>query len=1608
MGDDMYNSILHGSLNNLPTLNSRLVRIFVSSTFTDTREERNVLLEEVYPNLKSICKEKYGMDFQTFLNQKHGFRPLQASIVATEFQMLCDALKELGKDTSQLKQWYKKDENQVPPVYILQPISTYIPGYRDKSNQSAREEWDTVFNHLRENLRTASRTSHQQGKLSKEDMHKYYMSVTEAEIASGILRLPDSAADHCLCFVRIIEDITNHLDHSKAWRFIDVLTENQRALDNEAQTILGELRDDKIVKKLNNFNISSMVAKIDAAVNREKSLNTDEIYIEVLQHLSMARERCEMFHGREEILEMISEYLHGNEQQILVLYGQSGCGKTSIMAQTIKLVAGMFKSVAVVVRFLGTSPHSSNLWRLLRSLCEQITACYGKDKSEIPEDFDDLKDYFLKSLKFATPTKPLVLILDSLDQLTSEHNSYKLHWLPRKLPANVRFLVSTYTEASNLLDTLRLVFSGHVFVQVPVFSQVLSTEVLTAWLKNKKRTLTKEQFGFVEEVFKKCSLPLFVKLTYDQVLLWKSYTPSNLCQLSFTVQQSIQTLFSQLEKKHGVTMVTRSLSYVTASASGISETELEDLLSLDDTVLTDVFQIHIPPLRRIPPLLWVRIRHDISQYLVDKEVDEVRSFFWYHRQFFETAKKRYLSDKVYKQEIHSLMADYYLGKWYGIKKPFRYTPEQMKKIGITSPDDEADRKISAQPLIYSKEGKIVRYNKRKLNKLPYHLYKANRAGEVRSVCLFNYNWLLNKIKAVSLQDVLLDYTHFGENNGIIHKALKAGKSTLKLFPETIAIELCGRLLALLQTKTEKHETKLLEDSMQASAKQCRLVPYVSCYTIPSQSELYSIENSQVPVNAYISDISSESSHFATLAEQNTVMIWDSEVGELETTVTLISTDEANLNVMKKPSGKDVVIVGTTHQEKLNPVFVVNINNGEVEHRLMLDKLYKKIVFNDQLHFSVTDKLLLVHVNNQAADVFDLKSSKLLHEFDGEPDQAIFVAMDTMLVLHPTKTNFYKIYRSDTFELVHQVNCKGTPKSLFINDKTTLGCVVMENLPDMLILNLEEGSQLGNQKGHVNVASMSKTKNQRVTMEAGVGLVTSLEGFLVFDVKSLKKLREIKVPDQFKPRYRVLDFDAVLTPDQAYIIAGYDRHLIVWETKTGKLVDSIEATRSRISHLKISPDGKYVIQTNGRNNQITAWSVEALKKNIHSYKPLSLSNSARYMCVNREGTVAVTRSINSTDFSVIDVIQGTKRCDISHDFEGMCPFVTEDGIYAVIREYNSENCLKVWDTVSGEMVSQVAVSSLYLKAYILGTKPENMVVMVENDATQQNILTFYNLPSATETGISVTLGKYNMLQIFFADHDKYLFVGIEEHTDSGVKIYTKGYSVSTGKEIMVYPKMHPKKVQMITPDSDCIMGQRIHVDKNGKESWELAVLKIETGDAIATCRDCPESVLYIGNKGQYGIDRKRFVYDIKKGKRLFQFDPECEESKSTPKPKLTKDEKLALWIDMKSGLVKLGNVETQELIGMAPTHSLVLNLEVTPKGIILVGCEDGRIMLLQIVDGGKNKDALFHGVFTRSMKRGLQMRDSLLQSLKPGKKIERAPETSQQRDGAKTSKTCSLL
>ena len=313
-----------------------------------------------------------------------------------------------------------------------------------------------------------------------------------------------------------------------------------------------------------------------------------------------------------------------------------------------------------------------------------------------------------------------------------------------------------------------MLFQGQItvptnYIQILPLGQSVSLGIIQEWLSASKRSLTEHQFDVVQFALSSCSLPLYTRLVFKEVCRWTSYDTPDVTRLAETVKGVIHTLFDRVERQHGKTFVAYALSYITASKNGLSDAELEDVLSLDDTVLNDVFIHWIPPIRRIPPLLWPRLNDDLSNYIVQREANGIIVNWWYHRQFISVAQKRFLCVPDHRKHIHGNLSDYFLGTWGGKPKPFEYDKKHMKVLGLHSRNSAADRKVPKQPLWFGhsiylppRHGRVL-YNLRKLSELPYHLTESGQTFVLKQEVLFNYVWLHTKLSATSLQDVLSDF-----------------------------------------------------------------------------------------------------------------------------------------------------------------------------------------------------------------------------------------------------------------------------------------------------------------------------------------------------------------------------------------------------------------------------------------------------------------------------------------------------------------------------------------------------------------------------------------------------------------------------------------------------------------------------------------------------------------------------------------------------------------------------------------------------------------------------------------------------------------------------------
>eukprot|EP00808_Paulinella_micropora_P001310 g75551.t1 len=773
---------------------SAKIRVFVSSTFTDTEYERNQLMRDVYPYLQKLCQalgiewgtvdmrwgvlsstglehgttemclsqlrhclaDSVGPAFLLLHGNKYGYRPLPTTIATGTLHAILTHLEQLKEDCALLKTWYLLDENEVPAVYVLKP--------RTAGDDAV---WWPAFERMQRLLRKGATV------LDADTRRPFIISVTEHEIDSGVFHNQNRGVQ-AYYFTRNFDDAVKVLDKS----YWDMDTEGKQ-LDQEAAQLLEEVKQHARTslpdpnRWVAGFHIKRDVTKVEAQDEKEHQQYLrnfcdtacrkladgivsayqahlhavpDPVFEEVVRQRRLCLLKIAGMVQRQSLLDQIQTYLTSEnenaERKALVVHGISGSGKTALMAKAISTVPSSSPPAVVVYRFLGTSAASGTAWVLLESLIAQLRFLLQGAAWDgvLAHDFSALVEQFQQAVSaFQHKKQRLILFLDSLDQLSDANGGRELQWLPgiaSPLPPYVSLVVSTLPDVGACFKVCSRFVPASNFVEVPVLSEEDGPLVLDSMLSSAKRTVTPAQHGLIMSSFRKTPTPLFLRLAVDRALRWRSWmspqTDPEDVSVPATVVGCVQALFQRLEKKHGQVLVQRALGLITASKHGLSCSELEDALSIDDTVLAHVFEWWTPPERRIPPLLWLRIREDLGDYLMEVGAGQVTTYRWYHRQFWQEAELRYLhATQAGQDELHNLLAEYFLDKWI----------EGKPVPGSESKEKPVSRLVAAQPLVFGGVrdpetglGRVL--NLRKLQELPHHLMQAGERQSSARAALF--------------------------------------------------------------------------------------------------------------------------------------------------------------------------------------------------------------------------------------------------------------------------------------------------------------------------------------------------------------------------------------------------------------------------------------------------------------------------------------------------------------------------------------------------------------------------------------------------------------------------------------------------------------------------------------------------------------------------------------------------------------------------------------------------------------------------------------------------------------------------------------------------------
>ena len=83
----------------------------------------------------------------------------------------------------------------------------------------------------------------------------------------------------------------------------------------------------------------------------------------------------------------------------------------------------------------------------------------------------------------------------------------------------------------------------------------------------------------------------------------------------FSVLSDVIFCILRVEENHGIPLVSKAMAYTVASGTGLSDLEMEEVLSMDKTVLKGSFAINHSPNRRFPTVLWLKVERLYPQVM---------------------------------------------------------------------------------------------------------------------------------------------------------------------------------------------------------------------------------------------------------------------------------------------------------------------------------------------------------------------------------------------------------------------------------------------------------------------------------------------------------------------------------------------------------------------------------------------------------------------------------------------------------------------------------------------------------------------------------------------------------------------------------------------------------------------------------------------------------------------------------------------------------------------------------------------------------------------------------------------------------------------------------
>jgi nephrocystin-3 len=513
---------------------NRRIRVFVSSTFRDMQVDRDVLVKKVFPQLRKLCESR--------------------AVTWTEVDLRWGITEEQANEGKVLPLCLAEIERSRPYfICLLGERYGWVPE-GISADLLEDEPW-----------------------LKEHQQH----SVTELEILHGVLNSP-AMADRALFYFRD----PAYVEKVDTAQRSDFVCENAESAGKLAH-LKNRIREANVTRKLkyapheNYANPDALAELVLADITRlinelyPENEVPNPLDQEANRHEEHARSRRDIYIPRPQLYEFLNSHIESDNPP-LVLTGESGCGKTALLANWVDLWRNAHPHDLIIQHYIGSTPDSTSWERIVTRILGELKRAF-----EIPDDLPSspdklrgaLDEWFVKS---AGPRR-IVLVLDGLNQLEDRDNAQELGWLPLRFIPNVRVLASALPGQA--LDATQK--RGWPTQKVELLDAAERLQVVTEYLRQGGRTASKQLLAAIARQPQTCN-PLYLRAFLDEIRQFGRHEelPQEIEKYlsAPTPKELYAKIIERWIRDYPEARVDEALRLIWAARRGLAESELMDLL----------------------------------------------------------------------------------------------------------------------------------------------------------------------------------------------------------------------------------------------------------------------------------------------------------------------------------------------------------------------------------------------------------------------------------------------------------------------------------------------------------------------------------------------------------------------------------------------------------------------------------------------------------------------------------------------------------------------------------------------------------------------------------------------------------------------------------------------------------------------------------------------------------------------------------------------------------------------------------------------------------------------------------------------------------------------